>query len=211
MMSNSTAPTAIPAALSALRDRRMVVLLDDHSSGEGDVVQAAEHVTPDAINFMATHARGLTSIAMTPARLDELNLPLVVPEDENTSRHQTPFCIPIDAIEGATTGISAADRALTVRLAIDPKTKPEELSRPGHVYPLRAAAGGVIEHAGRAEAVVDLLRFAGLYPAGVVCEIMNEDGSMATGADVRRFAEKHRLPVITLSEVVAFARQATQS
>src|SRR5262245_35213461 len=154
----------------------MIVVIDDENrENEGDLTMAASKVTPEAINFMVKHGRGLVCLAMTPERLDELEVPLEVAE--NSSRRETAMCVSIDAKQGTTTGVSAADRARTVRTAIDRETRPRDLARPGHVFPLRARTGGVLVRAGHTEAAVDLARIAGLTPAGVICEVMNEDGT----------------------------------
>jgi len=199
----------IEEALEELRQGPMIVLVDDeHRENEGDLVLAAEKVTPEAINFMARYGRGLVCLSMTPERLDELEVPLMV--SQNTSRFETAFCIPIEAKGRTTTGISAADRAATVLTAIDPATRPNDLLRPGHMFPLRARSGGVIERAGQTEAAVDLARIAGLYPAGVICEIMNEDGTMARMPELARFAKKHGLLIITIADLIKY-RIATES
>jgi 3,4-dihydroxy 2-butanone 4-phosphate synthase / GTP cyclohydrolase II len=167
----------IEDAIAAVRDGRMVIVVDDKDrENEGDLTIAADKITPEAVNFMARHGRGLICLAMTPERIDELEIPLMV--SRNTSRFETAFCVSIEAREHTTTGISAADRATTVLAAIHPDTKPRDLVRPGHVFPLRARGAGVLSRAGQTEAAVDLARIAGLYPAGVICEIMNEDGSL---------------------------------
>src|SRR6201998_3756729 len=171
---------AIEDAIAAIRAGKMVIVVDDEDrENEGDLTIAAEKITPDAINFMARYGRGLICLAMTPQRLDELEIPLMVAQ--NSSRFETAFCVSIEAKRGTTTGISAADRAATVLAAIDPSTKPSDLVRPGHVFPLRAKSAGVLRRAGQTEAAVDLARLAGLRPAGVICEIMHDDGSMARG------------------------------
>src|ERR1700760_2220877 len=168
----------IPEAIELFRAGKMLVIVDDEDrENEGDLTIAAERVTPEAINFMAKYARGLICLAMTPERLDELEIPLMVANNE--SRFETAFCVGIEARERTTTGISAADRAATVVAAIDPPTKPADLVRPGHVFPLRAKNAGVLRRAGQTEAAVDLARLAGLGPAGVICKIMNDDGSRA--------------------------------
>src|SRR6185436_5519701 len=170
----------IPAAIEDIRQGRMVVVADDEDrENEGDLTIAAEKVTPEVINFMARHGRGLICLPMTGDRLDELRISLMVQDEENSARFWTAFCVPIEAKQGTTTGISAADRARTILAAIDPRTKPEDLARPGHMFPLRAMDGGVLVRAGQTEAAVDLARLAGLYPAGVICEVMAEDGTMA--------------------------------
>ncbi len=200
----SNGPIApIEEAIEALRTGRMIIVVDDEDrENEGDLTIAAEKVTPEAINFMARYGRGLVCLSMTPERLDELEVPLMV--TQNTSRFETAFCIPFEAKGRTTTGISAADRAVTVLTAIDPATRPQDLLRPGHMFPLRARSGGVIERAGQTEAAVDLARIAGLYPAGVICEIMNEDGTMARMPELVKFAKKHDLPIITIADLIQY-------
>lgn len=199
----------IEEAIAAIRAGNMVVVADDENrENEGDLTIAAEKVTPAAINFMARYGRGLVCLAMTPNRLDELEIPLMVAR--NGSRFETAFCVSIEARAGTTTGISAADRAATVLAAIDPATRPSDLIRPGHVFPLRARSAGVLERAGQTEAAVDLARMAGLHPAGVICEIMNEDGTMARVPQLLRFARRHGIPVITVADLIAY-RMRTES
>ena len=199
-----TAFARVEEAIDAIRAGRMVIVVDDEDrENEGDLTIAAEKVTPEAINFMARYGRGLICLSMTPERLDELEIPLMV--RENTSRFETAFCTPIDvAAPTTTTGISAYDRAATVLAAVDPATKPSDLSRPGHTFPLRARTGGVLVRAGQTEASVDLARIAGLYPAGVICEVMNEDGTMARVPDLKKFAKKHGLLLITIAELINY-------
>ncbi len=193
----------IEEALEEIRAGRMIVVVDDEDrENEGDLTIAAEKVTPEAINFMAKYGRGLICLPMTGERLDELKIPLMVPE--NTTRFQTAFCVSIEARVGTTTGISAADRAATVRAAIDPATRPEDLLRPGHMFPLRAAPGGVLQRAGQTEAAVDLARLAGLYPAGVICEVMKEDGTMARVPDLEAFCAEHGLKMITIADLIRY-------
>ena len=193
----------IEDALEDFRQGKMIIVVDDEDrENEGDLTIAAEKVTPEAINFMATHGRGLVCLSMTPERLDELEVPLMV--SQNTSRFETAFCIPFEAKGRTTTGISAADRAATVLAAIDPATMPHDLLRPGHIFPLRARTGGVMERAGQTEAAVDLARIAGLYPAGVICEIMNEDGTMARLPDLATFAKKHGLLIVTIADLIKY-------
>jgi len=201
---SAAAPFAsIEEAVAAIREGRMVIVVDDESrENEGDLTIAAEKVTPDTINFMARYGRGLICLSMTPERLDELEIPLMV--TQNTSRFETAFCVPIEAKGRTTTGISAADRAATVLAAIDPATKPSDLARPGHMFPLRSRPGGVMVRAGQTEAAVDLARIAGLYPAGVICEIMNEDGTMARVPQLAKFAKKHGLPLITIADLIKY-------
>ena len=194
---------SIDDAVAALRAGRMIIVVDDEDrENEGDLTLAADKVTPEAINFMARYGRGLICLSMTGDRLDELEIPMAV--RENTSRFETAFAVPIDAVSGTTTGISAADRAATVRAAIDPATTPGDLSRPGHVFPLRARDGGVLVRAGQTEAAVDLARLAGLYPAGVICEIMNADGTMSRVPELRRFARRHDLLMVTVADLIRY-------
>jgi 3,4-dihydroxy 2-butanone 4-phosphate synthase/GTP cyclohydrolase II len=193
----------IPEAIADIREGRMVVVVDDEDrENEGDLTIAAQHVTPDVINFMATHGRGLICLPMTGERLDELRIPLMVQDEENSARFGTAFCVPIEAKQGTTTGISAADRARTVLAAIDPRSKPADLARPGHMFPLRAQDGGVLVRTGQTEAAVDLARLAGLYPAGVICEIMDEDGTMARAPRLDRFCREHGLRMITIKDLI---------
>src|SRR5436190_3288995 len=192
---------SIPEAIDDIRAGKMVVVVDDEDrENEGDLTIAAEKVTPDVINFMAKHGRGQICLSMTGQRLDEIEIPLAV--NANTTPFGTAFCVPIDAKKHVTTGISAPDRAATVLAAIDPATKPSDLARPGHVSPLRARDGGVMVRAGQTEAAVDLSRMAGLHPAGVICEIMNEDGTMARVPELTKFARKHGLLMITIADLI---------
>ena len=191
----------VEEAMAELARGRMIILVDDEDrENEGDLVVAAEHATPEAIAFMARHGCGLVCLAMTEERADELGLPLMV--RENTSSFGTGFTVSIDAKDGTTTGISAADRAATVRAAINPATSPGDLARPGHVFPLRAKKGGVLVRTGQTEGSVDLARIAGLYPAAVICEIMNEDGTMSRMPDLERFAAEHGLLIASVADVV---------
>ena len=200
---------AIEDAIAAIRAGKMVIVVDDEDrENEGDLTIAAEKITPDAINFMARYGRGLICLAMTPERLDELEIPLMV--SQNSSRFETAFCVSIEAKRGTTTGISAADRAATVLAAIDPSTKPSDLVRPGHVFPLRARSAGVLVRAGQTEAAVDLARIAGLRPAGVICEIMNEDGTMARVPQLTSYARQHDLLMITVADLITY-RMRTES
>jgi len=199
----------IEDAIAAIRAGEMVIVVDDEDrENEGDLTMAAEKVTPEAINFMAKYGRGLICLAMTPERLDELEVPLMV--SKNSSRFETAFCISIEARERTTTGISAADRATTVLAAIDPATKPSDLIRPGHMFPLRARNAGVLARAGQTEAAVDLARLAGLHPAGVICEIMSEDGTMARVPELRQFALRHNVTLITVADLITY-RLRTES
>jgi 3,4-dihydroxy 2-butanone 4-phosphate synthase/GTP cyclohydrolase II len=193
---------SIEDAIAAIRDGQMIIVCDDEDrENEGDLTIAAEKVTPAAINFMAKYGRGQICLSMTGARLDELEIPLAV--NSNTTTFGTAFCVPID-LKNAGTGISAADRAATVLAAIKPDTKPADLARPGHVSPLRARDGGVMVRAGQTEAAVDLARMADLYPAGVICEIMNEDGTMARVPELTKFARKHGLVMITIADLIQY-------
>jgi 3,4-dihydroxy 2-butanone 4-phosphate synthase / GTP cyclohydrolase II len=194
---------SIPEAIEEIRAGRMVVVVDDEDrENEGDLTCAAEAVTPEIINFMATHGRGLICLALTPERCDQLQLPLMSPN--NTSQFGTAFCEAIDARSGVTTGISAADRALTIQVAMRQECKPRDLARPGHVFPLRARDGGVLVRAGQTEAAVDLARLAGLRPGGVICEVMNEDGTMARVPELQDFCAKHGLKLISVADLIRY-------
>src|SRR5437763_6235090 len=199
----------IEDAVEALRAGKIIIVVDDEDrENEGDLTIAADKVTPEAINFLARYGRGLICLSMTAERLDELQIPLLV--RDNTSRFETAFCTPIDVIGRTTTGISAYDRAATVQAAIDPASRPGDFARPGHIPPLRAQPGGVLVRAGQTEAAVDLARIAGLYPAGVICEIMNEDGTMARVPELTKFARKHGLLMITIADLIKH-RMRTES
>lgn len=194
---------SVEQALKEIRAGHLIIIIDDEDrENEGDLMVAAEKITPEIINFMTRNGRGLICLPLTKKRLDELQLPLMV--RENTSRFETAFTISIDAKEGVTTGISAYDRAQTVLVAIDPKTKPSDLVRPGHIFPLQAREGGVLARAGQTEAAVDLARLAGLNPAGVICEIMNEDGTMARMPQLEKFTDKHHIPVLTIADLIQY-------
>ncbi|HEX2254042.1 MAG TPA: bifunctional 3,4-dihydroxy-2-butanone-4-phosphate synthase/GTP cyclohydrolase II [Thermoanaerobaculia bacterium] len=194
----------IPQAIEAFRRGELVIIVDDEDrENEGDLAIAAEKVTPQAINFMAREGRGLICLSLTAERCDQLELPLMVENDANSSPFGTAFTVSIEARGKVSTGISAADRAATVRTAIDPATRPQDLVRPGHVFPLRARRGGVLKRAGQTEASVDLARLAGLTPAAVICEIMNEDGTMARVPQLARFAEHHGLTMITVADLIS--------
>jgi 3,4-dihydroxy 2-butanone 4-phosphate synthase/GTP cyclohydrolase II len=196
----------VEEAVEEIRQGRMIVLIDDEDrENEGDLAMAAEKITPDAINFMAKYGRGLICLPLTEQRCDELHLPLMSPI--NTSVHGTAFCEAIDARIGVTTGISASDRAITILAAIDPKTRPQDLARPGHIFPLRARNGGVLVRAGQTEASVDLARIAGLTPAGVICEIMNEDGTMSRVPQLREFCREHGLKMLTVADLIRYRMQ----
>jgi 3,4-dihydroxy 2-butanone 4-phosphate synthase/GTP cyclohydrolase II len=198
--------STIEEAIEEIRSGRMVVVCDDEGrENEGDLVIAAQFATPEAVNFMAKHARGLVCLALTPERCDELALDLMPAKNEDQLR--TAFTVTIEAGEGVSTGISAHDRAHTVQVAIDPNTRPGDLRQPGHVFPLKAKEGGVLERTGHTEASVDLARLAGLIPAGVICEIMNEDGTMARISDLTGYAEQHGLKLITVGDLVSYRRR----
>ena len=202
-MTEEKKTVSVEAALEAVRAGRMIIIVDDEDrENEGDLMVAAEKVTPEIINFMAHHGRGLICVPLTRERLEELQLPLMV--NENTARFQTAFTVSIDAKEGVTTGISARDRARTVLAAIDPATKPEDLARPGHIFPLQAAEGGVLSRAGQTEASVDLARMAGLTPAGVICEVMNEDGSMARRPELEEVSRRFGIPILTIADLIRY-------
>jgi 3,4-dihydroxy 2-butanone 4-phosphate synthase/GTP cyclohydrolase II len=197
---------SIEEAIDDIRDGKMVVICDDPTrENEGDLTIAAQFVTPDAINFMAKEGRGLICLALTPGRCDELGLDLMAAKNE--SAFNTAFTVSIEARSGVSTGISAADRARTIQVAIDPETSPRELVQPGHVFPLKARIGGVLERVGQTEAAVDLARLAGLLPAGVICEIMNDDGTMARVPDLGPYCERHGLKMITVADLVAYRRK----
>jgi 3,4-dihydroxy 2-butanone 4-phosphate synthase / GTP cyclohydrolase II len=206
---NNSPFARIEDAIDAFRNGEMIIVVDDEDrENEGDLTLAAEKVTPEQINFMAKHGRGLICMPMTGERLDELEIPLMV--NQNTARFGTAFCVPVEAKHSTSTGISAGDRANTVLASIDLRTKPTDLARPGHMFPLRAQPGGVLVRAGQTEAAVDLARIAGLYPAGVICEIMNDDGSMARVPELTKFARKHKLLMITIADLIKY-RMHTES
>jgi 3,4-dihydroxy 2-butanone 4-phosphate synthase/GTP cyclohydrolase II len=202
-MSPQTPFTDVPDAIEEIRAGRMIIVVDDEDrENEGDLTLAAEKVTPEAINFMAKYGRGLICLTMTEERLDHLRIgPMSA---ENTSQYGTAFCEAIDARTGVTTGISAYDRARTIQVAIDPATQPADLARPGHVFPLRARKGGVLVRAGQTEASVDLARLAGMVPAGIICEIMKDDGSMARVPDLIEFCHQHNLKMLTVAELIRY-------
>jgi 3,4-dihydroxy 2-butanone 4-phosphate synthase / GTP cyclohydrolase II len=198
--------TDVPTAIEEIRAGRMIVVVDDEDrENEGDLTLAAEKVTPEAINFMAKYGRGLVCLAMTEERLEHLRIGPMT--SENTSQYGTAFCEAIDAREGVTTGISAFDRAHTIKVAIDPATRPSDLARPGHVFPLRARKGGVLVRAGQTEASVDLARLAGMVPAGIICEIMKDDGTMARVPDLIEFCRTHEMKILTVAELIRFRMQ----
>ncbi|RKX71010.1 bifunctional 3,4-dihydroxy-2-butanone-4-phosphate synthase/GTP cyclohydrolase II [candidate division WOR-3 bacterium] len=197
---------SIEDALKDLREGKLVIVVDDEDrENEGDFIGAAEKVTPEMINFMAKHGRGLICMPIEGKRLDELKIPAMVPE--NTSKMGTPFAVAIDYVHGTTTGISAYDRALTIKKVLDPTSRPEDFARPGHVFPLRAAEGGVLRRAGHTEAAVDLARLAGLKPAGVLVEIMDEDGKMARLPKLKRIARRFKLKLITIQDLIEYRRK----
>ncbi len=206
MSSTKSAFATIEAAIEDIRQGKMVVVCDDENrENEGDLTMAAQFVTPEAINFMAKEGRGLICLALTPERCHELGLDLMAAKNE--SAFETAFTVSIEARNGVSTGISAADRAHTIQVAIDPKTAPRELVQPGHVFPLKAKAGGTLERVGQTEAAVDLARLAGLIPAGVICEVMNDDGTMARVPDLVPYCERHGLKMITVADLVAYRRR----
>ncbi len=206
MSSTKSAFATIEEAIEDIRRGRMVVVVDDENrENEGDLTIAAQFVTPEAINFMSKEGRGLICLALTPERCNELGLDLMAAKNE--SAFATPFTVSIEAREGVTTGISAHDRARTIQVAIDPSSSPRDLVQPGHVFPLKARAGGVLERTGQTEAAVDLARLAGLNPAGVICEVMNDDGTMARVRDLGPYCERHDLRMITVADLIAYRRQ----
>ena len=193
----------IPEAIEDIKAGKFVIVVDDEDrENEGDLIMAAEKVTPEAVNFMAFHARGLICMPCNGQRLDELKVPMMVVN--NTAKLGTAFTVSCEAREGTSTGISAADRAKTILTAIDSRTTPEDLARPGHVFPLRAKPGGVLQRAGQTEGSVDLAKLAGLYPAGVICEIMNDDGTMARVPELMEFASKHNLKIVTIKDLIKY-------
>jgi 3,4-dihydroxy 2-butanone 4-phosphate synthase/GTP cyclohydrolase II len=197
---------SIDDAIEEMRAGRMVIVVDDEDrENEGDLIFAAEKVTPQHITFLVRHCSGIIFVSMEAERLEQLNLPLMAPD--NTESMRTAFTVSVDARRGTTTGISAADRALTIRTLIDPDAKPSDLCRPGHMFPLRYTPGGVLQRAGHTEASVDLARLAGLYPAGVGCEVVNDDGTMARMADLERFAAEHGLLIISIADLIAYRRR----
>ena len=193
----------IDEAIDDIEKGRMVILVDDEDrENEGDLCMAAEKVTPEAVNFMAKYGRGLICLSLTPERVEELKLPMMT--DDNTSSFGTAFTVSIEAKKGVTTGISAADRARTILTAIDPKKTTEDIARPGHIFPLRARRGGVLQRAGQTEGSVDLAKMAHLYPAGVICEIMSDDGTMARVPELMEFAKKHNLKIVTIKDLIKY-------
>ncbi|MDD5122586.1 MAG: bifunctional 3,4-dihydroxy-2-butanone-4-phosphate synthase/GTP cyclohydrolase II [Dehalococcoidales bacterium] len=193
----------IEEAIQDIKEGKLIIVVDDENrENEGDLLIAAEKVTPDAINFMIKHARGLVCMPLTGQRLDELNIPMMV--NQNTSAHCTAFTVSIEAKTGVTTGISAHDRAHTIKTVIDPDTTPDDIARPGHIFPLRAKDGGVLVRAGHTEATVDLVGLAGLYPAGVICEILNSDGTMARMPQLEKIAARHNIKIVSIADLIAY-------
>jgi 3,4-dihydroxy 2-butanone 4-phosphate synthase/GTP cyclohydrolase II len=202
-MTEENKTVSVETAVEAVRAGRMIIIVDDEDrENEGDLMVAAEKATPEIVNFMARHGRGLVCLPLARERLEELQLPLMV--SDNTARFQTAFTVSIDAKRDVTTGISAHDRARTILAAVDPATRPEDLARPGHVFPLQAAEGGVLSRAGQTEAAVDLARMAGLAPAGVICEVMNEDGSMARMPELEEMSRRFDIPILTIAELIRY-------
>ena len=198
--------SSIDDAISDIRAGKIIIIVDDEDrENEGDLAMAAELITPEAVNFMAMEGRGLICAPMMSQRLDQLRIPMMV--YENTARLSTAFTVSVDVLDGATTGISAHDRSATIKALIDPRTRPEDLARPGHIFPLRYMEGGVLKRAGQTEAVVDLARLAGLQPAGVICEIMAGDGSMARMPQLEKFAGKHDLKIVSVADIIAYRRE----
>jgi len=203
MTQEDTAHARVQAAIDEIRQGRMVILVDDEDrENEGDLVMAADAVTPDAVNFMARHARGLICLSLSEERVRALELPMMV--EENRSSRATAFTISIEAREGVTTGISAADRARTISVAVDPKSNPEDIVSPGHVFPLKARPGGVLQRSGHTEGSVDLSRLAGRDPSSVICEIMRDDGTMARYDDLVKFAEEHQLRILSIADLIEY-------
>jgi 3,4-dihydroxy 2-butanone 4-phosphate synthase/GTP cyclohydrolase II len=202
-MDDTPTTISVPEAVEAVRAGRMIIIVDDEDrENEGDLMVAAEKISPEIVNFMTKHGRGLICLPLTRERLEELHLPLMV--SENTARYQTAFTVSIDAKEGVSTGISAFDRSRTVLAAIDPSTTPDDLARPGHIFPLQANDGGVLSRAGQTEAAVDLARLGGLNPAGVICEIMNEDGTMARMPELVKVSREHGIPILTIADLIRY-------
>lgn len=195
----------IEDALEALARGRMIVVVDDEDrENEGDIIAASETVTAETVAFMMNHARGLICVAMEGERLDALDIPLMVPR--NTESHKTAFTVSVDYIPGTTTGISAADRAATVRALMDPKAQPDDFARPGHIFPLRAHPNGVLSRPGHTEAAVELCRLAGLKPSGVICEVAKDDGTMARLPDLVEFAKLHEMPLVTIADLISYVK-----
>lgn len=202
-MPNNSIATSVEQAIKTVKSGKLIIIVDDEDrENEGDLMVAAEKINPNIINFMAKYGRGLICLPLTEKKVKQLGLSLMV--SDNTARFQTAFTVSIDAKKGITTGISAYDRAKTVLTAINPKTKAHELARPGHIFPLQANAGGVLKRAGQTEASVDIARIAGLYPAGVICEIMNEDGTMARMSQLVKFSQSHSIPILTIADLIKY-------
>jgi len=202
-MKNKYKTASVEQAVKAVKAGKLIIIVDDEDrENEGDLMVAAEKVTPETINFMTKHARGLICLPLTEKRLKELDIPLMV--RDNTAPFGTAFTVSIDAKEGVTTGISAYDRAKTVLTAISSKTRPEDLTRPGHVFPLKAQEGGVLERSGQTEAALDIVRLAGLKPAGIICEIMNEDGTMSRMPQLEAFSQAHKIPILTIADLIKY-------
>ncbi len=194
---------SVPEAVKIIREGKMIIIVDDeHRENEGDLMIASEKVTPEAVNFMATHGKGLICVSLTKKRSAELDLPLMV--NNNTSKYETPFTISVDAKRNTTTGISAFDRDKTIKALIDKDTLPTDFAKPGHIFPLIASDGGVLSRAGQTEASVDIARIANLYPSGVICEIMNDDGSMSRMDDLQKFSKEFDIPILTIEEIIKY-------
>lgn len=205
-MPTSQSTASVEQAIKTVKAGKLIIIVDDEDrENEGDLMVAAEKITPDIINFMAKHARGLICLSMTKTRMKELDLPLMV--SKNTAQFETAFTVSIDSKEGITTGISAFDRAKTIEVAIDPSTKPADLARPGHIFPLEASAGGVLKRSGQTEASVDISRLAGLKEAGVICEIMNEDGTMSRMPELEKFSQTYDIPILTIADLISYRMQ----
>ncbi len=205
---NEMAISKIEDAIAALARGQMIVVVDDEDrENEGDIIVASEAVTSESIAFMMKYARGLICVAMEGQRLDALDIPLMVPQ--NTELHKTAFTVSVDYLPGTTTGISASDRAATVKALMDPAAQPSEFARPGHIFPLRAHPGGVRARPGHTEAAVELSRLAGMAPSGVICEVANDDGTMARLPDLLLFAEEHKMPLVTIQDLIAFVGRDT--
>lgn len=199
---------SIPEAIEDIKKGKMLILVDDESrENEGDLIIAAESIRAEDINFMAKYARGLICLSMTPKQIDQLNLPLMVSEENNETPNQTAFTVSIEAAEGVTTGISASDRAHTVRVACAQDAKPTDLKKPGHIFPLRAKQGGVLERPGHTEGSIDLVKLANKGNSAVICEIMNDDGSMARLNDLREFAKTHSLKIVSIDSLIQYLKE----
>lgn len=197
---------SVDVAIERIKVGEMVIIVDDEDrENEGDVAMAAEMVSPEAINFMVTHARGLVVVPMLAGRLDNLDLPMMV--QRNTDRMSTAFTISVDAIKGTTTGISAQDRATTIKVLVDPETQPNDLARPGHIFPLQYTEGGVLVRAGHTEAIIDLARLAGLYPAGVLCEVLSEDGTSARRSDLEELSSERQIGIVSMADIIAYRHE----